>query len=184
MENIPPEPKVVTGRVLAGTKARIAIGLETPQPGLASSQPPTPWASGPPSLPVRTPATVSRQPARVEDSQPEASSPAESWVVDLGQGEAAAVDRVLIIGRNPQVDPGVEAGLVRVPANAAAVSETHLAIGVNETGPWVMDLGSDGGTSVTDEFGVFQRCVPHEMVALSQGQIVSYGGRRLELRRS
>ena len=81
-----------------------------------------------------------------------------------------SVEGLLIVGRNPQAAPGQEADLV--------------VIGVDERGPWVLDLGSDGGTSVTDEFGVFQRCVPHERVRLTQGQIVSYGGRRLGLRRT
>ena len=155
---------------------------QTPPPGPGPSQPSTPWASGPPPLPVR-PQPLSGASEAVPVPEPTASAEG-GWLVDLGQGELVRVETVLIVGRNPHAIPGYEADLVRVPQSAAAVADAHLAIGVDERGPWVLDLGSDGGTSVTDEVGVFQRCVPHERVRLTQGQIVSYGGRRLGLRRS
>ncbi len=106
------------------------------------------------------------------------------WMVDLGGGRIVPLRRVLLIGRNPQAALGEDADVVGVGVHAATVSKTHLAVGWDEGGLWVMDRGSTNGTSLADDEGTLEPCVAHEKVAVREGQIVSYGGQQLRIHRS
>lgn len=115
---------------------------------------------------------------------PDRSRFASRWAVDLGGGRIVPLRRVLLIGRNPQSALGEDADVVGVGVHAAAVSKTHLALGWDEDGPWVMDRGSTNGTAILDDDGTPQPCPPDERVRLREGQTVAYGGQHVRVHRA
>jgi pSer/pThr/pTyr-binding forkhead associated (FHA) protein len=55
------------------------------------------------------------------------------------------------------------------------VSKTHLMLGVDEQGPWVVDRGSTNGTLVTLADGQRIVCMPDRRVRLTDGSLVAFG---------
>lgn len=156
---------------------------------------PAPPGSAPTTLMAAIPSEpdleISALPAApaLPDSEAAPAAPADRprsgarWLVDLGGGRIVPLRRVLLIGRNPQAALGEDADVVGVGVHAAAVSKTHLALGWDEDGPWVMDRGSTNGTTLSDEAGTVERCAPNEKVRVRKGQTVSYGGQQLQVHR-
>ncbi len=56
-----------------------------------------------------------------------------------------------------------------------SVSKTHLMLGLDEHGPWVVDRGSTNGTLVTLADGQRIVCLPDRRVRLSDGSLVAFG---------
>jgi uncharacterized RDD family membrane protein YckC len=155
-------PTPVLGPSSAGAPPRTAT---QPPPGYHGPVPP-------PAAPVGPPAP--------------ASPPAESgWSAVLDDGRRLTVDGLVLLGRNPQPQPGEEdAQLVKLSDDTRTVSKSHLAIGLDPTGLYVMDRGSTNGSTVTTLSGQSTRCPPHEVVHVAEGSIVSIGDHWLEIRRA
>ncbi|WP_454049223.1 FHA domain-containing protein [Cellulomonas sp. Marseille-Q8402] len=79
----------------------------------------------------------------------------------------------LLVGRNPDPQPGVLSVPVADPGRS--VSKTHLMLGLDEHGPWVVDRGSTNGTLVTLADGQRIVCLPDRRVRLSDGSLVAFG---------
>lgn len=107
-----------------------------------------------------------------------------SWIIRLDDGREVPVGALVLIGRNPQPRPGEEgARLVKAGENGRMVSKTHLAIGQDERGLFVMDRGSTNGTAVANSGGEYEPCPAGDPVRLREGQVVSFGEHTLTVRR-
>ena len=90
----------------------------------------------------------------------------------------------MLLGRNPQPRAGEEdAQLIKVADETRTVSKSHLALGVDGNGMYVMDRGSTNGSTVTTQDGESQPCPPGDLVAVHPGAVVSFGDHWLEVRR-
>lgn len=108
----------------------------------------------------------------------------QGWVVVLDDGRAIDVDGLVLVGRNPQSRPGEEdARLVKLADESRTVSKTHLALGVDDAGLFVVDRGSTNGSTVTTPDRVSHACAPHTAVSVDEGSVVSIGDHWLRIRR-
>jgi hypothetical protein len=105
---------------------------------------------------------------------PDASPAAGAgWAVRLPDGTIAGLDAPLLVGRNPDPQPGVRTVPVADPSRS--VSKNHLMLGVDDQGPWIVDRGSTNGTLVTLADGQRIVCLPDRRVRLSDGSLVTFG---------
>ena len=82
----------------------------------------------------------------------------------------------ILIGRNPQAGAGEDvAELVRVSDPGRSVSKTHLMVGVDEEGAWIVDRASTNGTIVTLADGQQIICAARQVVRLPGGATVTFG---------
>ena len=107
----------------------------------------------------------------------------DGWQVRLDDGRTVPVTGLVLIGRNPRPQPDEQAQLVQAGVESRMVSKTHLAVGLDHRGLYVMDRGSTNGTAIANSGGQFEPCAPSDPVRVREGQIVSYGDRYLEIRR-
>jgi uncharacterized RDD family membrane protein YckC len=121
----------------------------------------------------------------ISTQPPDAQAPEDlNWHVVLDDGRRVVVDHLVLLGRNPQPDPGEEdAELIKIADETRTVSKLHVALGVDPAGLYVVDRGSTNGSTVTTPGGATRRCVPGETVYVSPGSIVSMGDHWLEVRR-
>jgi predicted component of type VI protein secretion system len=77
------------------------------------------------------------------------------------------------VGRNP--DPVAGARVVNVSDPGRSVSKTHLMLGRDAEGPWVVDRGSTNGTLVTLPDGQRIVCLPDRRVRLAEGSVIQFG---------
>ncbi len=111
------------------------------------------------------------------------SAPPSDWQAVLDDGREIAVSGVVLLGRNPSARPGEEdAQLIKIGDESRTVSKTHLAVGVDENGFWVMDRGSTNGSTVTSPDGFSRKCEPGDVVAVPADSIVSFGDHWLRVR--
>jgi hypothetical protein len=143
-------------------------GGESYAPTLSAPPPPPP----PPSSTVPVEA--------FPDPAPVAASGASAWSVRLPDGAVVGLDVPLLVGRNPAPVPG--ARLVAVADPGRSVSKTHLMLGVDEHGPWVVDRGSTNGTLVTLGDGQRIVCLADRRVRLTDGSLISFGDLSLSVR--
>ena len=200
----PPQPLVPpTGAASRSGGGSTAVPPPPPQPvapppsGLGyPPQTDQPYVPVPPQRP--NPAPVRPFPVPPQMDQPEAgetrplsaqpaAEPAaedQDWHAVLDDGRRVAVERLVLLGRNPQPDPGEEdAELIKIADETRTVSKLHLAIGVDDAGLYVVDRGSTNGSTVTTPGGATRRCAPGETVYVNPGSIVSMGDHWLEVRR-
>lgn len=115
------------------------------------------------------------------DAQPAVEA---EWMLRLDDGRDVAVERLVLLGRNPQPRVGEEdAALIKVSDDTRTVSKSHLAVGVDASGLYVMDRGSTNGTMVTAPDGGQRPCPPGDVVDVPGGSVISFGDHWLEVRR-
>ena len=108
---------------------------------------------------------------------------APTWVAALDDGREITVDGLVLLGRNPQPQPGEEAAqLIKLADETRTVSKSHLVIGLDEAGLFVVDRGSTNGSTVTTPDGISTRCQPGDVRYVEVGSIVSIGDHWLEVR--
>ena len=106
------------------------------------------------------------------------------WMLRLDDGRHVAVDGLVLLGRNPQPRVGEEdATLIKVSDETRTVSKSHLAVGVDASGLYVMDRGSTNGTMVTAPDGGQRPCPPGDVVDVQGGSVISFGDHWLEVHR-
>jgi uncharacterized RDD family membrane protein YckC len=175
----------------------------TPYPG-PSYAPQPQHAPGGESYPPGQPgAQVSESPsgspsgAEYEEAQPASTSQFEDqtavaprspyvqeWSILLDDGRRIALDGLVLLGRNPQPKAGEEdAQLIKIADETRTVSKSHLAVGVDAGGVYVIDRGSTNGSTVSTTNGMSTRCKAGEMVRVGEGAIVSIGDHWLEITR-
>jgi uncharacterized RDD family membrane protein YckC len=106
------------------------------------------------------------------------------WRAVLDDGREITIDTLVLLGRNPQPRPGEEfAVLIKVVDATRTVSKSHLELGLNSSGVYVVDRGSTNGSTVTSGSGISRRCAPGDPVQVEPGSVVSFGDHWLEIRR-
>jgi uncharacterized RDD family membrane protein YckC len=113
------------------------------------------------------------------------SSPyVQDWSILLDDGRRIALEGLVLLGRNPQPKPGEEdAQLIKIADESRTVSKSHLAVGVDAGGVYVVDRGSTNGSTVSTTNGMSARCRAGEMVRVGDGAIVSIGDHWIEITR-
>ena len=90
----------------------------------------------------------------------------------------------MLLGRNPQPKPGEEdAQLIKVADETRTVSKSHLGVGLDANGLYVVDRGSTNGSVVTAPDGVATRARAGDVIAVTPGSIVSMGDHWMEISR-
>jgi uncharacterized RDD family membrane protein YckC len=153
------------------------------QPGGPTPQPPNGYPTGSSPSYERRP----DQPAGdfADQTAVAASSPyVQEWSILLDDGRRIALDGLVLLGRNPQPKAGEEdAQLIKIADETRTVSKSHLAVGVDAGGVYVVDRGSTNGSTVSTTNGMSSRCKPGEMVRVGEGAIISIGDHWLEITR-
>jgi uncharacterized RDD family membrane protein YckC len=168
-------------------------GRRTPAGQPPTAQPPT----GPPPQEMRPPQQAPAGPPDEAYSEtqlaapppgypPSAAAPPQTgWLAVLDDGRELSLTGLVLLGRNPQAQPGEEdAQLIKIADETRTVSKSHLAIAVDSGGVFVVDRGSTNGSTVTTSNGVSTRCAAGEVVRVAEGSIVSIGDHWLEIRRA
>jgi uncharacterized RDD family membrane protein YckC len=114
-----------------------------------------------------------------------ASSPyVQDWSILLDDGRRITLEGLVLLGRNPQPKAGEEdAQLIKIADESRTVSKSHLAVGVDAGGVYVVDRGSTNGSTVSTTNGMSARCRAGEMVRVGDGAIVSIGDHWIEITR-
>jgi hypothetical protein len=125
--------------------------------------------------------------ADFEDQNSVAAPPSEyiqDWSILLDDGRRIVLDGLVLLGRNPQPKAGEEdAQLIKIADETRTVSKSHLAVGVDGDGVYVVDRGSTNGSTVSTTNGMSTRCKAGELVRVGEGAIVSIGDHWLEITR-
>jgi uncharacterized RDD family membrane protein YckC len=108
----------------------------------------------------------------------------QDWSILLDDGRRIPLDGLVLLGRNPQPKAGEEdAQLIKIADETRTVSKSHLAVGVDAGGVYVVDRGSTNGSTVSTTNGMSARCKAGEMVRVGEGAIISIGDHWLEITR-
>lgn len=108
----------------------------------------------------------------------------QDWYVRLDDGREVELTRVVLIGRSPTArldETDVE--LVQALGDSRMVSKTHLAIGVDARGAYLIDRGSTNGTAIVNAQGELDPCASGVQVRVREGNVVSFGNRWLTVLR-
>lgn len=121
--------------------------------------------------------TVTAGGGREDDPGDTLELPVPATAFRVVGGEAAVIDRPVIIGRSPKPPRMREAevALVRVDSPAEVVSATHLELRREGTRVVATDLRSTNGTVVRSAAGV-RRLRPGESVVVAPGTSLQLGG--------
>ncbi|MFD0865183.1 FHA domain-containing protein, partial [Tessaracoccus lubricantis] len=154
--------------------------------------PPTPpraWIPLPTPTPVIEPSVKVRQRSFGEVEEADgtriANLPAqagragdEGWYVRLDDGREVELSVTVLLGRNPQKSPeDPEVHLVPASGDGRMISRTHVLIGTDPRGVYVVDRGSTNGTALVTQGGRLEPCPAGTQVRVREGQQVSYGNR-------
>ena len=108
----------------------------------------------------------------------------DGWVAELDDGREIVVRGLVLLGRNPQPEEGeTDAQLVKLPDESRTVSKTHLALGVDDAGLFVVDRGSTNGSTITPPGQPTVPVGPFHAVPVSEGSVVSIGDHWVRIRR-
>lgn len=133
-----------------------------------------PAAPAAPIAPVPLPESASAASARTV--APPAPVPPAALVLRLPGGVEHAIDRELVLGRNPAGrSPRPDGVPVEVPDPTRSVSRTHLVVRPGAPGEALAeDLGSGNGT-LLERMGARRPLRPHEAVAVRAGDRLVLG---------
>ncbi|MCG6568257.1 RDD family protein [Tessaracoccus sp. ZS01] len=155
---------------------------ESPKPPRAWIPLPTPTSVIEPSMKVRR-----RDFGEVEDNEgtrianlPSTASRGggEGWYLRLDDGREVELTVTVLLGRNPQKGPeDPEVHLVPASGDGRMISRTHVQIGTDPRGVYVVDRGSTNGTALVTQGGELEPCPSGTQVRVREGQQVSYGNR-------
>ena len=108
----------------------------------------------------------------------------DGWVAELDDGREIPVRGLVLLGRNPQPEEGEsDAALVKLSDESRTVSKTHLALGVDDAGLFVVDRGSTNGSTITAPGRAAVPAGPFHAVSVSEGSVVSIGDHWVRIRR-
>ncbi|SER05900.1 RDD family protein [Microlunatus flavus] len=108
----------------------------------------------------------------------------QGWVAELDDGREIPVRGLVLLGRNPQPEEGeTDAELVKLSDESRTVSKTHLALGVDDAGLFVVDRGSTNGSTITAPGQTAVRAGAFHAVPVSEGSVVSIGDHWVRIRR-
>lgn len=117
---------------------------------------------------------------RIANLPPTGQRPGEEgWYARLDDGREVELNVTVLLGRNPQksADDPAEVHLVPASGDGRMISRTHVLIGTDARGVYVVDRGSTNGTALVTRGGELEPCAPTTQVRVAEGQQVSYGNR-------
>ena len=98
------------------------------------------------------------------------------YAMVFSDGNRYALTAPTLVGRNPHPEAGEDAyNLVVLNDPERTVSKTHLLIGVDAAGPYVVDRHSTNGTVVTLPDGQQILCGPQQKVRFTVGTTILCG---------
>lgn len=152
-----------------------SVPFDTRGPSLSPAAPPV---ERPVAQPAPVPAPVS-VPVPAPPGPTAGSIAGPAVVVTIDDGTRMPLEGTLILGRSPRASDALgPAGLVSLDGDRA-VSANHLALGLEPSGPWVMDLRSTNGSWIEQDGRPAQRLEPMQRLPLSPGAVVRAGERRI-----
>lgn len=103
----------------------------------------------------------------------------EGWFVRLDDGREVDLTVTVLLGRNPHKREGdpAEVNLVPASGDGRMISRTHVLIGTDLRGVYIVDRGSTNGTALVTAGGQLEPCPADTQVRVQLGQQVSYGNR-------
>ena len=102
--------------------------------------------------------TIRRVISPDQTSVAERSPYLQEWSILLDDGRRIALDGLILLGRNPQPQAGEEdAQLIKIADETRTVSKSHLAVGLDAGGVYVVDRGSTNGSTVSTTNGMSTR---------------------------
>lgn len=102
----------------------------------------------------------------------------EGWYLRLDDGREVDMTVTVLLGRNPQRGPqDPEVQLVPSSGDGRMISRTHVLIGTDLRGVYVVDRGSTNGTALVTDTGELEPAPTGVQMRVREGQQVSYGNR-------
>ena len=102
----------------------------------------------------------------------------EGWYLRLDDGREVDLAVTVLLGRNPQrTDDDPEVQLVPSSGDGRMISRTHVLIGTDPRGVYVVDRGSTNGTALVGGAGELEPAPAGVQMRVREGQQVSYGNR-------
>ena len=170
---VPPVPPSAT------PGAPLAAGLVTGVPGMPARPAPPPEPVAEPSRGVY--ASFAEQ-LFAEDEDLDATRIAQlgsnplSWYFTLPDGASVRFVSAVVVGRNPVPPEQLpSAAPVRLDDPERSVSKTHALIELRDGMPWVTDLHSTNGTTLTNDVGEAVMCEPGTPMPVGDGWRVGFG---------
>lgn len=153
-------------------------GLVTSVPGMPRHEPP-PAERPREAAPVRY-ASIAEQlfaedEGLLRTQLVQLSSAALPWAIRLPDGRDIPLGSAVVLGRNPTAPPGSAAVQLALDDPARSVSKTHALLEVRDGLPWVTDLRSTNGTTLTNDVGEALVCDPGTAVPVADGWVVGLG---------
>lgn len=105
------------------------------------------------------------------------------WRVRFADGGRQPLIGAIVLGRNPVPPPGVAAVPIPLDDPHRSVSKTHALLELRDGMPWLTDLNSTNGTTVTNEVGEAIVCEPGVALPLGDGWTAGLGEFDLHLQR-
>lgn len=98
------------------------------------------------------------------------------WFLTLAEGREVPLLATVVLGRNPSAPPG-HAAATPVPVDDPyrSVSKTHALVELRDGLPWVSDLHSTNGTTLTNDVGEALACEPGIFVPVGDGWTLGLG---------
>lgn len=189
----PPPPPPLAGRPVPppppaprpAAPASGGAGLVTGVPGMPAREP---GPSAEPGQPAPRFASAAEQLFAEDDKLfhtqlVQRSESALPWQLRFADGAQQRLIGTIVLGRNPVPPPGVPATPVSLNDPHRSVSKTHALLELRDGMPWLTDLHSSNGTTVTNEVGEAIVCEPGVALPLGDGWIVGLGEFNVGLRR-
>lgn len=102
----------------------------------------------------------------------------EGWYVRLDDGREVDLTVTVLLGRNPQrSEDDPEVHLVPASGDGRMISRTHVLIGTDPRGVYIVDRGSTNGTALVTDTGDLEPAPAGVQMRVRDGQQVSYGNR-------
>ena len=102
----------------------------------------------------------------------------EGWYVRLDDGREVELSVTVLLGRNPQkAMDDHDVHLVPAGGDGRMISRTHVLIGTDARGVFVLDRGSTNGTALVTRGGGLEPCPAGVQMRVGEGTQVSYGNR-------
>ncbi|MEO7588492.1 MAG: RDD family protein [Arachnia sp.] len=102
----------------------------------------------------------------------------QGWYARLDDGREVELTVTVLLGRNPQKgDADGDVHLVPAGGDGRMISRTHVQVGTDARGVFVVDRGSTNGTALVTTAGGLEPCPTGTQIRVREGQQVSYGNR-------
>jgi hypothetical protein len=145
-----------------------------------SVDPALPWSDLPPPLPEDQPPSLLESRPDLADTSLAEASPAGSGLsvgsLHFSTGQIVPLDRAVIVGRAPSVDPVQRPDLprtIKIDNLDQDISRNHVEVCLDGRLVFAVDLNSANGTLVTVPGQMPQRLIPLEPFMLVGGSIVT-----------